>query len=59
MNEELDDLVASRSTRRELKQAAIASGFKDMAEDGIRRVLAGDTTIEEVSRVVNLTQRLH
>ena len=59
MNEELDDLVANRSTRRELKQAAIASGFKDMAEDGVRRVLAGDTTIEEVSRVVNLTQRLH
>jgi len=59
MNEELDDLVASRSTRRELKKAAVASGFKDMAEDGIRRVLSGETTIEEVSRVVNLTQRLH
>jgi hypothetical protein len=28
-----------------------------MADDGIRRVLLGETTIEELSRVVDLTGR--
>ncbi len=57
MDEELDDLVANRATSRELLKHAIANGFVTMADDGIRRVLLGETTIEEVSRVVDLTGR--
>jgi type II secretory ATPase GspE/PulE/Tfp pilus assembly ATPase PilB-like protein len=57
MDEELDELVASRATTRELLKHAVANGFKTMADDGIRRVLLGETTIEELSRVVDLTGR--
>lgn len=57
MDDELDELVASRATPRELLKQALASGFVTMAEDGIRRVLMGETTIEELSRVVDLTGR--
>jgi type II secretory ATPase GspE/PulE/Tfp pilus assembly ATPase PilB-like protein len=57
MDDELDDLVANRATSRELLKQALSNGFVTMADDGIRRVLLGETTIEEVSRVVDLTGR--
>ena len=57
MDDELDELIASHATPRELLKQALANGFVNMAEDGIRRVLMGETTIEELSRVVDLTGR--
>ncbi len=57
MDDELDELIASRATPRELLKQALANGFVTMADDGIRRVLMGETTIEELSRVVDLTGR--
>jgi len=57
-NGEIDELIASNSTMRELKKAAMANGFKTLADDGARRVREGVTSLEEVSRVVDLTQLL-
>ena len=37
---------------------AAAKGFRPLAEDGIRRVREGITSLEEVSRVVDLTDRV-
>ncbi|MFZ5657482.1 MAG: GspE/PulE family protein [Pseudomonadota bacterium] len=54
-DEGMDDLVARRATLRELNAHALAQGFEPMAEDGLRRVREGITTIEEVSRVIDLT----
>ena len=58
MNAELDELVARRASVRELRAAAAASGFRSLVDDGMRRVLEGATTLDEVSRVVDLTDRL-
>jgi type IV pilus assembly protein PilB len=58
MTPELDDMLAHEATAREIKEAALSSGFRGIAEDGIRRVLLGDTSLEEVSRVADLTERL-
>ena len=33
------------------RQAAIAAGMKTMAQDGLAKVLLGETTIDEVLRV--------
>ncbi|MCP4043956.1 MAG: Flp pilus assembly complex ATPase component [Gammaproteobacteria bacterium] len=55
---ELDELIAQGITTRELAKAAKAKGFKTLADDGIRQVLEGVTTLDEVSRVVDLTERL-
>jgi type IV pilus assembly protein PilB len=55
---ELDDLIARRATQRELRKAAIAGGFRPLVEDAVRRVLEGVTTLDEISRVVDLTDRL-
>ncbi len=54
----MDDLIARRASRREIFDYALANGFEPIAEDGLRRVLDGTTTLEEVSRVVDLTDRL-
>jgi type IV pilus assembly protein PilB len=56
---ELDELVARRASNRELKKVAASSGFHSLVDDGVRRVLEGVTTLEEVARVVDLTDRLH
>ncbi|MBC7861080.1 MAG: Flp pilus assembly complex ATPase component TadA, partial [Burkholderiaceae bacterium] len=56
-NPELDELVAHRASWRELTAAARAAGFRSLVEDGVRRVLEGVTTLAEVARVVDLTER--
>jgi general secretion pathway protein E/type IV pilus assembly protein PilB len=58
MDADLDELVARRATMREIKQAALAKGFRSLAEDGLRRVREGSTSLEEVGRVVDLTERM-
>ena len=58
MDADLDDMVARRASSREIRSAARAKGFRSLAEDGIRRVLEGDTSLEELSRVVDLTDRM-
>lgn len=55
----LDSLIARRGHMDELREVAKARGFTTLAEDGIRRVLEGYTSLSEVSRVVDLTGRLH
>jgi general secretion pathway protein E/type IV pilus assembly protein PilB len=58
MNGDLDDLVARRSTTREIRHAADRAGFTRLADDGLRRVLDGSTSLEELVRVVDLTDRM-
>ncbi|MDH2915727.1 MAG: GspE/PulE family protein [Gallionella sp.] len=57
MDSDIDDLVARRASIRDIKQAALEAGFRPLAQDGIRRILQGATSIAEVSRVVDLTDR--
>ena len=55
---DIDELIARRATARELQLAAIAKGFRTLADDGSRRVLEGTTTLDELMRVVDLTDRM-
>jgi general secretion pathway protein E/type IV pilus assembly protein PilB len=55
---EVDALIASGANTRELARAAQARGFHTLADDGVRRVLEGTTSLDEVSRVIDLTDRL-
>ncbi|HTD90651.1 MAG TPA: GspE/PulE family protein, partial [Burkholderiales bacterium] len=57
MDGDLDELVARGATARELRDAATSKGFQTLADAGIRRILEGDSTLAEVSRVVDLTSR--
>ena len=58
MTPDFDEMVARRAPARELRNAAHAAGLRSLVDDGMRRVLEGMTTLEEVSRVVDLTDRL-
>ena len=55
---DIDDMIVRQATMRELVREAVAKGFSPLAEDGVRRVLAGTTSMDEVSRVLDLTERL-
>jgi type II secretory ATPase GspE/PulE/Tfp pilus assembly ATPase PilB-like protein len=58
MDGDLDELIARRATARDIRNAAISKGFRPLAEDGLRRVLDGSTSLEEVARVIDLTERM-
>ena len=55
---QLDELVSCGASTLDISKAAAARGFRPLAEDGIRRVLEGTTSLDEVSRVVDLTDRV-
>ncbi len=58
MDQDIDELIARRATGREIKTVALEKGFRPLMEDAIQRVLDGVTSLSEVSRVVDLTQRV-
>ncbi len=59
MNADLDELVARRASARELLRTARAAGFTPLIDDACGRVLEGATSLEEIARVVDLTERVH
>lgn len=50
-NEEVRQLAHDRASTWEIKKAAIRNGMVTLREDGWKKVLAGQTTIDEVARV--------
>ncbi|MCG3202957.1 MAG: Type II secretion system protein E [Gammaproteobacteria bacterium] len=56
---EIDALIARSATLSEIDATATAKGFAPLADAAGKRVIEGVTSIDEVSRVVDLTERLH
>ena len=54
----IDELIARRATTHEIRSRALLQGFSTLADDGMRRVLNGSTSLEEIGRVVDLTDRM-
>ena len=52
---DLDELVARRATLRELRALATQKGAKTLAQDAVRRVLDGTTSLVEIARSIDLT----
>ncbi|HEX6002911.1 MAG TPA: GspE/PulE family protein, partial [Burkholderiales bacterium] len=57
MNTEMDELIARGATLRELRAAAMANEYRPLAEEGLRRVADGTTSLPELARSVDLTGR--
>ncbi len=51
MNNEARALVAKGASMLEIEQAAARAGFSSMRYDGLKKVIRGLTTIEEIERV--------
>lgn len=54
---EMDALISRRAHIDELKSLALNKGLTTLADDGIRRVIEGHTSLVEVMRVIDLTMR--
>ena len=59
IDSDMDSLIARRAHFDELRKVAIEKGFTTLADDGIRRILEGYTSIDEVMRVIDLTAKLY
>lgn len=59
IDQEIDSLVSRRAHLDELQKVAYEKGFVTLAEDGIRRILDGHTSLAEVMRVIDLTSHLN
>ena len=51
MTEELASLAASKASREEIERAALTTGMRTLWDDGISKISAGLTSIEELKRV--------
>jgi len=51
INDEIKELIGQRRGSHIIKKAAVDKGMSTLREDGLRKALAGETTIEEVGRV--------
>ena len=51
MNDQVRSMVAKGASILEIEEEAYRSGFKTMRYDGMKKVLRGITTIEEIERV--------
>lgn len=58
LDNDLDEMIAHRATVRELHNSAVTRGFRTLADDGLRRVLDGSSTLDELMRIVDLTDRM-
>jgi type II secretory ATPase GspE/PulE/Tfp pilus assembly ATPase PilB-like protein len=58
LDSEIDELIARHATAKEIREAARQKGYRPLAEDAIGRVLDGQTSLDEISRVVDLTDRI-
>ncbi len=53
---EIEKIIPGSPSEREIKQIADKQGILDMKEDGVLKIIAGLTTIEEVRSVVDLDE---
>jgi type IV pilus assembly protein PilB len=58
---EIDDavrgLIQSNASDHAIRSAAIEAGMRSIGEDGLKKVLTGETTLEEVTRSVYLEEQ--
>lgn len=58
IDSDLDEMIAEQLTMGKFKHYLQQQGFQTLADDAARRVIEGVTTLDEVSRVIDLTDRL-
>ena len=55
---EMDEVLARNGSQSELLRIALSKGFKPLIEVGTARALDGSSSLEEITRVVDLSIRL-
>ncbi|MFT4815745.1 MAG: type II secretory ATPase GspE/PulE/Tfp pilus assembly ATPase PilB-like protein [Pseudohongiellaceae bacterium] len=57
-SDNLRKLISEGASAYTLKHAAADEGFRTLADDACRRVIDGTTSLDEITRIVDLTDRL-
>lgn len=55
-SEQMDELLLEGASQHQILQKAISQGYVTMLHSALRWVKAGETTLEEISRMVDLTE---
>ena len=58
MDKEIEECVRHTSSERDIWKAAVHQKIRRMAQDGAVKVLTGVTSLDELSRVVDLTDEV-
>lgn len=58
VSKEMDELISAEASRAKVLEAAGRAGYVPMWRDGIKKVAAGHSTLEELIRVVDMTDRM-
>jgi len=58
MDEAIAKITNTNPDEKEIWKAALAQGILDMRQDGILKVLAGKTSLDELRRVIDLTAEI-
>jgi type II secretory ATPase GspE/PulE/Tfp pilus assembly ATPase PilB-like protein len=58
IDSEIDAMIARRAHLDQIRAVAMEKGFVTLAEDGLRRIRQGLTSLAEVARVTDLTSRI-
>ena len=56
-NEEMHDMIVQRESTRTIERCAVKHGMRTLAESGWVKIRSGQTTIEEMLRVVSANER--
>ena len=58
INDYMKKLISNKTSGHEILKAAVATGFKTLADDACRRVMEGISSLDEITRKVDLTNRI-
>ena len=58
MDKEVEALIKASASEREIAEVAVSQGILNMQQDGILKVLKGVTSLDELARVVDLSEVL-
>lgn len=54
LSKKIKEMIGNNALSEDLEEEAVNEGMLTMTQDGILRVLSGETTLEEIKRVTNL-----
>ena len=56
LDDAFDDLIGRGASTRDIVKLARSKGYRTLADDAVRRIVEGATSIDEAARVVDLTR---
>ncbi|AZR82565.1 GspE/PulE family protein [Thiomicrospira sp. S5] len=56
VTDEMDDMIMAGQSQHAILDKALENGFSPLLQNALKRVRAGETTLDEISRIVDLTE---